>query len=104
MKKIILTILIIVSILIILFGIFASKIIKEQVRNEVMPTENIYIDDNDATDFIEFCVEIGSGLLGVVIIFYSVLAVACIWGIYGIIALIIIIVKKYKLKRNKTNK
>ena len=104
MKKIILTILIIISILIIWFGIIASKSIKEEVRNEGIPKQNIYIDGTDVTTFTEAFVEIGSGLLGIVMIIYSILGVACIWGIYGIILLVIVNVKKYKLKRNKTNK
>ena len=101
MKKVILTILIIISIVIILFGVFASKNIKEQVIKEAIPTGNVYIDDNNTTNFTETFGEIGSSMLGVVIIIYSVIAVACIWGSYGIIFLILIIIKKYKLKKKE---
>lgn len=101
MKKIILKILIIISIAIIIFGIFAGKSVKDQVRNEGIPTQNIYIDGTDATAFTKTFVEIGSGLLGFAMIIYSIVVVACIWGIYGIILLIIIIIKKCKLQRNK---
>lgn len=100
MKKIILKILIIISIAIIIFGIFAGKSVKDQVRNEGIPTQNIYIDGTDATASTEAFVEIGSGLLGFVMIVYSIVVVACIWGIYGIILLIIIIIKKCKPQRN----
>jgi len=99
MKKVILKVLIVISISIILLGIFVGKNTKDQIRNEGMPTENVYIDGNDATEFIEVTVEIGSALLGVVIIIFSVLAVTCIWVVYGIILLTIFIVKKIKSKR-----
>lgn len=101
MNKIILKILIVVSIIIIALGIFAGKSVKYEVKDSGMPTQNIYIDGTDATDFTEAFVEMASGLLGIVMITYSIVAVACIWGIYGIILLIVIIIKKYKLQRNK---
>lgn len=101
MKKIILKILIIISIAIIIFGIFAGKSVKDQVRNEGMPIQNIYIDGTDITNLTETTVEIDSTILGIAMIIYSILAVACVWGIYGIILLIIIIIKRCKLQRNK---
>lgn len=101
MNKIILKILIVVSIIIIFLGVFAGKSVKNEVKDSGMPTQNIYIDETDATAFTEAFVEIGSGLLGVVTIIYSIIGVACIWGIYGIILLIITIMKKCKLQRNK---
>ena len=101
MNKIILRILIVVSIIIMAVGIFAGKSVKDEVKDSGMPTQNIYIDGTDATAFTETFVEIGSGLLGVVIIIYSIIGVACIWGIYGIILIIIAIIKKCKPQRNK---
>lgn len=101
MKKIILKILIIIQIAIIIFGIFAGKSVKDQVRNEGMPIQNIYIDGTDITNLTETTVEIGSTILGIAMIIYSILVVACVWGIYGIILLIIIIIKRCKLQRNK---
>ena len=51
MNKIILKILIVVSIIIIFLGIFAEKSVKDEVKDSGMPTQNIYIDGNDATAF-----------------------------------------------------
>lgn len=63
MNKIILKVLIIISIAIILFGIFAGKSIKDQIRNEGMPTQNVYIDGSDVTAITETFAELGSGFL-----------------------------------------
>ena len=99
MKKIILKILIIISIAIVIFGIFAGRSVKDQVRNEGMPTQNIYIDGTDATDFVKISVEFGSGLLQTVIIGFSIFIVICIWGVYGIILLILYIIKNVKKEK-----
>ena len=88
MNIIIVKILILISIIIIIFGISAGKSIKDEVKDSGIPTQNIYIDGSDATALTEALLEMGSGLLGIVIIIYSFLGVACIWGSYGIILLI----------------
>ena len=96
MNKVIIKILIGISIFIIAFGVVAADNVKSEIKGQNKSTENIYIDGSDATGIVNGFVEIGTALLGVVMIFYSLVAVACIWGIYGIILLIIMIVKKYK--------
>lgn len=100
MNKIISRILIVVSIIIIVFGIFAGKSVKNELKAEGMPTQNIYIDGTDVTSVTEIFVEIGSGLLDIIMIVYSILAVICIWVIYGIVMLVLFIIKKCKEKRN----
>lgn len=100
MNKIIVKILILISIIIIIFGISAGKSIKDEVKDSGIHTQNIYIDGSDATALTEALLEMGSGLLGIVIIIYSFLGVACIWGIYGIILLIMMIIKKCKSIKN----
>ena len=102
MNKIILRILVAVSIIIIVLGICVGNGVKNEVKLIGKPTQNVYIDGTDATAFTEAFVEIGSGLLGIVMIIFSIVAVACMWVIYGIILLISIIIKKYKQQRNKS--
>jgi len=101
MNKVILKILVILSIIIIICGIFAGKNVKFELQNETGSIGDVYVDGTDFTDVTELFAEIGSGLLGFVIIIYSILAVACIWAIYGIALLIVIIIKKCKAKREK---
>lgn len=95
MNKIIIKILIGISIFIIAFGIIAANSIKSEIR------EKSGVLENDTTDVVTGIVEIGTGLLGFAMIFYSFSAVASIWTIYGIIYLVIIIIKKHKLKKQQ---
>ena len=100
MRKKVLIILTIISILFILFGFLIAKNTKNELINETMTSGNMYIDGTDMTSVTETFTEIGSGLLGIAIIIYSFLLVGAIWGIYGIIILIIFIIKKIGNKKN----
>ena len=75
MRKKVLIILTIISILIILFGFLISRNTKNELLNEAMPSGNMYIDGTDMTAIREAFTEIGSGLLGIAIIIYSFLLV-----------------------------
>lgn len=102
MRKKVLIILTIISILIIIFGFLIARNTKNELINKTMTSDNMYVDGTDMTAITEAFTEIGSGLLEIVIIFYFFLLVGAIWGIYGIIILIIVITKK--IKNKKTNK
>lgn len=91
MRKKVVIVLAIISILIIIFGFVAAKSIKSELTAESIQQERVVA---------EALSEIGSGLLSISIIIYSFLLVAAIWGIYGIVILILFIIKKIKEKRN----
>ena len=84
MKKKITTVLSIISILIVGFGILAGG----QIRNEL--AANTVSLNGQAIS------ELGSVFMRIVIIVYSLAIVGCIWIIYGIIILISKIIKKNK--------
>lgn len=96
MNKKILRVLTIISILIIIFGIFAGIIVKNDIINTSMPKENISIDGTDVTHFSVAFTTIGAGLLGIVMVFYSIVIVVVIWAIYGLTYLITKIIRKHK--------
>ena len=91
-------ILIIISVIIILMGIFAGKSVNLELKDNSSPKENIYVDGTDFTALSEAFVSIGSSLLGIIITMYFVFAVVVIWIIYGVIILIIKIITKKKEK------
>lgn len=91
-------ILIIISVVIILMGIFAGKSVNLELKDNSSPKENIYVDGTDFTALSEAFVSIGSSLLGIIITMYFVFAVVVIWIIYGVIILIIKIITKIKEK------
>ena len=91
-------ILIIISVIIILMGIFAGKSITLELKDNSSPKENIYVDGTDFTALSEAFVSIGSSLLGIIITMYFAFAVVVIWIIYGVIILIIKIITKIKEK------
>lgn len=91
-------ILIIISVIIILMGIFAGKSVNLELKDNSSPKENIYVDGTDFTALSEAFVSIGSSLLGIIITMYFVFAVVVIWIIYGVIILIIKIITKIKEK------
>ena len=84
MKKKITTILSIISVLILGFGLFAGG----QIRNELVA--------NTVSLNGQAISELGSVFMRIVIIVYSLAIVGCIWIIYGIILLISKIIKKNK--------
>ena len=91
-------ILIIISVIIILMGIFAGKSVNLELKDNSSPKENIYVDGTDFTALSEAIVSIGSSFLGVIITMYFAFAVVVIWIIYGVIILIIKIITKIKEK------
>ena len=105
MRKIVLIILTIISFLIILSGFLIAKNTKNELAIESIPKENIYVDGTNMTNVTEAFNEIGSGLLGVVIIVYSFSLVGVIWGIYAIVLVIKLIYnkKKNKVEENMNN-
>ncbi len=103
MNKIILKILIIISILIIIFGIISAIGTKNQLINAGMPTEKQYVDGTDMTAFVDAFAQVGAGLMAIIIIMYSVLIVGGIWIVYGIVYLIIKIINKCKQNKKLHN-
>ena len=91
-------ILIIISVIIILMGIFAGKSVNLELKDNSSPKENIYVDGTDFTALSEVVVSIGSSFLGVIITMYFAFAVVVIWIIYGVIILTIKIITKIKEK------
>ena len=66
---------------IIAFGVLAANSIKSEI------IESSGVLEKKDTDVATGLIEIGTGLLGFTMIFYSFSAVATIWIIYGIILL-----------------
>ena len=99
MKKKIVIVLAIISIAILVIGISAGSGVTHQLKSEGEITQPIYMDGTDFTDVAKGFVEIGSWLLGFVIVIYSIGIIAAIWIIYGIVILVIHIVNR---KKNKT--
>lgn len=100
MNKNVLKILIAISVIILVLGFFSGKGLSDEIKSESMPTQSIYVDETDTTAITKAFIELGSGLLGFVVIVYSVLLVACIWAIYLIILLIKSVAKKIQRKTN----
>ena len=83
MRKIAFRILIVISILIIGFGIFAGSNIEKEIVNNASASQAAVG-------------EISSVFMRIVILIYSLIVVSCIWIIYGVMALIISTIKKRK--------
>ena len=90
-------ILIIISILIIGFGIIAGITIANDLLS-FLPIENFYVDGSDFSKLAQIGGTIVSLLLGTAIIFYSIFIDILIWIIYGVVLIIIKIVKKMRNK------
>lgn len=97
MKNTIKKILIIISIIIICLGIISASSISKELENEIS-NEKLYVDGSDFTGLVKLGGIIGAEVLRIVIIIYSILLDAVIWGIYGIVLIIIKIVSKIKSK------
>jgi hypothetical protein len=100
MNKKISTVLIVISVIIIVFGIFAGISLTTGFITVQGPIENIYIDGSDFTSAARAVTSVFSVFIGLLAVGWSVAAVACIWGIYGSVILIVWIIKKYKNKKN----
>ena len=98
MKKKILIILVVISVLIIIIGLFVTKSIINQLLDEVenVPTSNTTVLSKGMATF-------GSVLLGITMEFYVFSLVAAIGAVYGIVVLIMFIIKKVKNKKNNKN-
>ena len=90
-------ILIIISIIIIILGIISGLSLSNELINS--SDNNIYIDGTDFSGIAEIISFMGSKILGILIVIYSLLLDVAIWTIYWIIILIIKIVKWLKNKR-----
>lgn len=101
MKKVTKT-LIIISIIIIVLGIFAGISVNKQLSAGVSEMENQYVDGSNFTPLVQFGVTLGALAVSFAIIFYSVLAVCAIWVIYGMIILIIKILNKISQRKHPT--
>lgn len=91
-------ILIIISIIIICLGIISASSISKELENE-LANEKIYVDGSDFSGLVRLGGIIGSQLLGIVIVIYSIFIDVLIWVIYGIVLIIIKIVKKINDKK-----
>lgn len=86
-------ILIIISIIIICLGIISGISISNELEN-ALPTEKIYVDGSDFSMLVQLGGTVGSRLLEIVIVIYSILIDLLIWIIYGIVLVIMKIIRK----------
>lgn len=91
-------ILVIISIIIIFLGIISGLYISNELESS-LPNEKIYVDGSDFSGLMQVVGIIGSKILGIVIIIYSVFIDVLIWIIYGIILIIMKIIKKINDKK-----
>lgn len=90
-------ILIIISIIIICLGILLGLSISNELIS-TLPTEKIYVDGSDFSGLAQIGGIIGSKILGMVIVIYSIFIDILIWILYGLVLMIIKIIKKIKNK------
>ncbi len=100
MNKKIKKVLIIISIIIIIFGIISGLSVSNELVNSTN-NNNIYIDGTDVSGIVEITTFMGAKILGFVIVVYSLLLDVAIWIVYWIIILIIKIVKWLKKRKNE---
>lgn len=94
-------ILIIISAIILLFGIIAGNEVRTELRPANWEVTGAIVDGSDFTAIADGVHRAGTALIGFIIFLYFLMVVAGIWGVYGIIMLIIIIVKKIRGKNGK---
>ena len=92
-------VLIIISIIIICFGIISALSISKELEN-TLPNEKIYVDGSNFSGLVQVGGVIASKLLGIVIVIYSILIDSLIWIIYGIVLIIKKIINKIKDKKD----
>ena len=97
-KKFVKKILILISIIILILGIISGINVSNELVNN-SNTNNIYVDGTDFSGMAELGVFFGSKILGIVIIFYSILIDIVIWLIYGIIIFILKMIDRLRNKR-----
>ena len=89
---------ILISIIILILGIILGINVSNELVNN-SNTNNIYVDGTDFSGMAELGVFFGSKILGIVIIFYSILIDIVIWLIYGIIIFILKMIDRLRNKR-----
>lgn len=92
-------ILIIISIIIIGFGILSGISLTNELLDFV-PTQKFYVDGSDFSGLAQIGGTIVSLLMGITIIFYSIFIDIVILIIYGTVLIIIKIVKKIRNKND----
>lgn len=97
-KKVVKKILILISIIILILGIISGINLSNELVNN-SNTNNIYVDGTDFSGMAELGVFFASKILGIVIIFYSILIDIVIWLIYGIIIFILKMIDRLRNKR-----
>ena len=89
---------ILISIIILILGIISGINVSNELVNN-SNTNNIYVDGTDFSGMAELGVFFGSKILGIAIIFYSILIDIVIWLIYGIIIFILKMIDRLRNKR-----
>ena len=89
---------ILISIIILILGIISGINVSNELVNN-SNTNNIYVDGTDFSGMAELGGFFGSKILGIVIIFYSILIDIVIWLIYGIIIFILKMIDRLRNKR-----
>ena len=97
-KKVVKKRLILISIIILILGIISGINVSNELVNN-SNTNNIYVDGTDFSGMAELGVFFCSKILGIVIIFYSILIDIVIWLIYGIIIFILKMIDRLRNKR-----
>ena len=90
-------ILIIISMIIVSLGIILGLMASNELSN-MAPTEKVYVDGTDFSGLIQLASEIGSKLIGILFVIYSIMIDLIIWITYGMIWLVIKIIKKIQNK------
>lgn len=99
MNKKIKKILVIISIIIIILGIILGVGVSNNIINST--NSNLYVDGKDFSDIMELTSFIGSKVLGIVIVIYSILLDCVIWIVYGIIIFILKLIRKKVSESNE---
>lgn len=91
-------VLIIISIIVICFGIVIGLSVSNELEN-ALTNENIYVDGSNFSGLVQVGGTIVSKLFIVVFIIYSIFIDVLIWSVYGIILIIKKIIKKITDKK-----
>lgn len=95
-------ILIIISIIVIIFGILSGISISNELTHGLKNTNNtvFIIDGSDFSSSVKAFVSIGSSFIGFVVVLYTFAIVLVIWAIYAIVLLVIKAINKIKQNFN----
>ena len=95
-RKKVLIVMAILSLIIIIFGIVNGIGVYTEITNQVVDTDNVYIDGSDFSGLFQLFGSSVAIIICCLIIACSIGIVAVQWGIYGIIMLILYLIHRQK--------